>query len=104
MYEGDPASVDALPGGPQWRAVLEQIPESERHLAIHEEHLVTVTDRDRPLLDGDLLKAFTWTGEASEVRARIDALGESGATEILYAPMGPDISRELRTFMEMATA
>ena len=54
-----------------------------------------VTERDRPLLDGDLLKAFTWTGEAAEVRTRIDALGDTGATEILYAPMGPDVPREL---------
>jgi len=104
MYEGDPASVDGLPGGVEWRKRLEEIPAAERHLAIHDEHLVTVTERDRPLLDGDLLKAFTWTGEAAEVRPRIDALAESGATEILYAPMGPDIPRELRTFLEMATA
>ena len=58
-----------------------------------------VTERDRPLLDGDLLKTFTWTGEAAEVRMRIDALSAAGATEILYAPMGPDVERELRTFM-----
>jgi 5,10-methylenetetrahydromethanopterin reductase len=103
MYEGDPASVDSLPGGVEWRKRIEELPAAERHLAIHEEHLVTVTERDRPLLDGDLLKAFSWTGEAKEVRPRIDALAEAGATEILYAPMGPDIPRELRTFMEMAT-
>jgi 5,10-methylenetetrahydromethanopterin reductase len=104
MYEGDPASVEALPGGVEWRKRLEEVPADERHLAIHEEHLVTVTERDRPLLDGDLLKSFSWTGEAGEVRMRIDALAEAGATEVLYAPMGPDIPRELRTFMEMATA
>jgi 5,10-methylenetetrahydromethanopterin reductase len=103
MYEADPASVDGLPGGPEWRARLEQIPAAERHLAIHEDHLVRVTERDRPLLDGDLLKGFSWTGEAAEVRMRIDALADAGATEILYAPMGPDVPRELRTFMEMAT-
>jgi len=104
MYEGDPASVGALPGGVEWRKRLEEVPADERHLAIHEEHLVSVTERDRPLLDGDLLKAFSWTGEAAEVRMRIDALGEAGATEILYAPMGPDVPRELGAFMEMATA
>ncbi len=104
MYEGDPASVDALPNGVEWRKQLEEVPEAERHLAIHEDHMVSVTERDRPLLDGDLLKAFTWTGEAAEVRARIDALAAAGATELLYAPMGPDVPRELRTFMEMATA
>jgi 5,10-methylenetetrahydromethanopterin reductase len=104
MYEGDPASVEALPGGSEWRKQLEEVPADERHLAIHDEHLVSVTERDRPLLDGELLKAFSWTGEAPEVRMRIDALGAAGATEILYAPMGPDVPRELRTFMEMATA
>ena len=104
MYEGDPASVDSLPGGTEWRKHLEEVPEEERHLAIHKDHLVTVTDRDKPLVDGDLLKAFTWTGEADEVRPRIDALADAGATEILYAPMGPDIGRELQTFMEMATS
>jgi 5,10-methylenetetrahydromethanopterin reductase len=104
MYEGDPSSVDGLPGGPEWRAELEKIPESERHLAVHRDHLVRVTERDRPLLDGDLLKAFTWTGEAAEVRMRIDALAEAGATEILYAPMGPDVPRELDAFLKMATA
>jgi 5,10-methylenetetrahydromethanopterin reductase len=104
MYEGDPSSVDGLPGGPEWRAELEKIPEPERHLAVHRDHLVQVTDRDRPLLDGDLLKAFTWTGEAAEVRMRIDALADAGATEILYAPMGPDVPRELDAFLKMATA
>ena len=104
MYEGDPASVDALPGGVEWRKRLEEIPGNERHLAVHDDHLVRVTERDRPLLDGELMKAFTWTGSAPEVRMRIDALAGSGATEILYAPMGPDVPRELRTFMEMATA
>ena len=61
-----------------------------------------LSERDRPLLDGELLTAFTWTGPAPEVRMRIDALAEAGATEILYAPMGPDVPRELRVFMEMA--
>ena len=56
------------------------------------------------MLDGDLLQAFTWTGPAADVRMRIDALADAGATEILYAPMGPDVPRELRTFMEMATS
>jgi hypothetical protein len=63
-----------------------------------------VTELDRPLLDGDLLKAFTYTVLAAEMRMRVDALADAGATEILYAPMGPDVPRELRTFMEMATA
>jgi 5,10-methylenetetrahydromethanopterin reductase len=102
MYEGDPASVDGLPGGAEWRAALEHVPESRRHLAVHEDHLVRVTERDRPLLNGDLLPSFSWTATAADLRMRLDALEASGVTEVLYAPMGPDVRRELRTFAEMA--
>ena len=104
MYEGDPASVDALPGGVEWRKRIEELPEDERHLAVHEDHLVRVTERDAPLLDGDMLKAFTWTGTRAEIKARLDALEAAGATEILYAPMGPDIPRELEAFMSVLAA
>ena len=36
------------------------------------------------------------------MRERLDALEASGVTEILYAPMGPDVPRELTAFAEMA--
>ncbi|HEV3135201.1 MAG TPA: 5,10-methylene tetrahydromethanopterin reductase, partial [Acidimicrobiia bacterium] len=102
MYEADPAAVDSLPGGPEWRAEVEGVPESVRHLTVHEDHLVRVTERDAPLLDGHTLAAFTWTGTRNQLRGRLDELEAAGATEILYAPMGPDISRELRAFAAMA--
>jgi 5,10-methylenetetrahydromethanopterin reductase len=98
MYEGDPASVDGLPGGPEWRATLDAIPEPIRHLSVHEDHLVRVSDRDRALIEPSLLPAFTWTGTADAVRARAEAAAASGVTEVMYAPMGDDIERELRTF------
>lgn len=104
MYEGDPASVEGLPGGIDWRKRIEELPEAERHLAVHEDHLVRVTERDRPLLDGELLKAFTWTGTRADVRARLDGLEAAGTTEVLYGPMGPDVPRELRAFLEAASA
>jgi 5,10-methylenetetrahydromethanopterin reductase len=103
MYESDPSLVESLPGGPEWRATLEQIPEHLRHLALHEDHLVAVTERDRQLLSGEGLTGFTWTGEADALRARLDASAAAGTTEILYAPIGPDVPRELRAFMAMAT-
>ncbi|HEV8207989.1 MAG TPA: LLM class flavin-dependent oxidoreductase, partial [Acidimicrobiia bacterium] len=52
MYEANPAAVDSLPGGPEWRERLESLPASVRHLTVHEDHLVRVTERDAPLLDG----------------------------------------------------
>ncbi len=103
MYESDPELVDSLPGGREWRAALELIPSHTRHLALHEDHIVGVTERDRPLLSGEGLTAFTWTGEADVLRARLDATAEAGTTEILYAPIGPDVPRELRAFMAMAS-
>ena len=104
MYEADPAQVDGLPGGAEWRAELERIPVHLRHLATHEDHLVNVSERDRPLLSGEGLTSFTWTGEADALRARLDATAAAGTTEILYQPCGPDIERELRAFMDMASA
>jgi 5,10-methylenetetrahydromethanopterin reductase len=104
MYEANPAAVDSLPGGPEWRAALEGLPAHVRHLTVHEDHLVRVTERDASLLDGRTLAAFTWTGSARQLRGRLDELEAAGATEILYAPMGPDIRRELRAFAEMAGA
>src|SRR5664279_3379448 len=102
MYESDPELVKSLPGGAEWVAELEQIPPHSRHLALHEDHIVAVTERDRPLLSGEGLLSFTWTGEADVLRARLDATAAAGTTEILYAPIGPDIPRELEAFMTMA--
>jgi 5,10-methylenetetrahydromethanopterin reductase len=102
MYEANPAAVDSLPGGPEWRERLETLPASVRHLTVHEDHLVHVTERDRPLLDGHNLAAFTWTGSSRQLRGRLDELEAAGATEVLYAPMGPDIPRELAAFAAMA--
>lgn len=104
MYESDPALVEGLPGGAAWRASIELVPAHSRHLAIHEGHFWQVTERDRPVLSGEGITSFTWTGQAADVRARLDAAAASGVTEVLYAPMGPDVARELRAFIEMASA
>ena len=103
VYEGNPESVDGLPGGAEWRKRSKRFPRGDALTALHEDHLVRVTERDRPLLNGDLLPAFSWTATAPDLRMRLDALEASGVTEVLYAPMGPDVPRELRTFAEMAT-
>ena len=104
MYEADPEAVDGFPGGADWRAELELVPIHLRHLATHEDHLVNVPERDRPLLSGEGLTNFTWTGEADALRSRLDATAAAGTTEVLYQPCGPDIERELRAFMTMARA
>ncbi len=91
-----------LPGGPEWTERINAIPERRRHLEIHRGHLVELNEHDRRVVDGDAVRALTFTGEAAELRGRLDHLIESGATEIAFQPAGPDIARELRAFADMA--
>jgi 5,10-methylenetetrahydromethanopterin reductase len=104
LYErGGAAAVDGLPGGPEWRAALEELPAERRHLATHEGHLVELSDRDRTALAAGtaaMIPAFTLTGTAEEVGARVAALAEAGVTEVAFQPGGPDVERELRTLAE----
>jgi 5,10-methylenetetrahydromethanopterin reductase len=102
IYETGGTAVDNFPGGATWRAAVEAVPPHIRHLALHELHLVGVTERDRPLLNAEMLTQFTWTGTASALRARLRDVAAAGATEVLYAPMGPDVPRELRAFARTA--
>jgi 5,10-methylenetetrahydromethanopterin reductase len=104
IYEGNPADVEGLPGGVEWRARIEAIPDAERHLALHEDHFVAVTERDRSVVTGEVVRMFTWTDEAPALRTRLDALAAGGATEVLFAAGGPDVERELRAFHAMAVA
>ena len=101
MYErGGAAGVDALPGGRGWREAVEAHPENERHLAIHEGHLVKANPRDEPYV-ADLIpmaSAGALTGTAEQVAARVRDLATAGVTEVAYQPAGSDIERELRAF------
>ena len=104
-WEASPEAVDGFPGGAEWRAKLESIrPEGERHLAVHEGHATTVTDLDRILVEaaGEGVVGLGWVAEADGIRAKISEAEAAGTTEIIYAPSGPDIARELRVFAEVA--
>jgi 5,10-methylenetetrahydromethanopterin reductase len=95
------AGVDALPGGAAWRAAIEAVPPERRHLAIHEGHCVEVPARERGLLDPQV-GVFTFSGTREELRARWRALEAAGATELAYAPGGPDVERELTEMARVA--
>jgi 5,10-methylenetetrahydromethanopterin reductase len=100
VYERAGDRVDAFPGGRAWREATEAVPESRRHLATHEGHLVAPNDRDLLALDADpgLAASLTLTGTAEDVRRRVEGFAEKGVTEIAYQPAGPDIPRELEAF------
>lgn len=101
IYErGGAAAVDGLPGGRGWREAVEKHPENQRHLAIHEGHLVQANARDEPYV-ADLIpmaSAAALTGTAEQVADWVRRMGAAGVTEVAYQPAGSDIERELRAF------
>jgi 5,10-methylenetetrahydromethanopterin reductase len=85
-----------------WAEEIEKIDSRVRHLAVHDRHLIAVTERDRPYVTGDLVRAFTYTGTRAEIAEKLAASEAAGVTEIAFQPAGPDIPRELRAFAEAA--
>ena len=100
-YEASPSGVDALPGGAAWRAEIEQLPADIRHLAVHEGHLVEVSELDRRHISPQL-GALTLSGTQAQLRERLVSLADEGLTEIVYQPLGSDIPSELDAFAKMA--
>ena len=100
-----PDAVLAMPGGKEWLAVVNRSPERERHLAVHQGHLLRMSDADAAAWRAgshELLRGNTLTGSTREVAAAIRVLVADGATEIQFQPTGPDIRRELERFMAAA--
>lgn len=100
-WEGGGEAVDQLPGGRAWRQAAESVEPERRHLHVHEGHCVAVPARERALLDPSL-GAMTWSGSEGDLRARFEELARAGASELAYAPAGPDIPRELRAMARVA--
>lgn len=94
-YEGAGETVDNLPGGRGWREEIERFPEASRHLHVHEGHCVEANAIDRRHMNPQLAP-ITFTGTPEELRRRAAGLAAQGVSEIVYAPMGRDLPRELR--------
>jgi 5,10-methylenetetrahydromethanopterin reductase len=100
-----PDAVAEMPGGKEWLEVVDRSPERERHLAVHQGHLLRMSDADAAAWEAGshaLLPGNTLTGSSEEVAAAIRTLADDGATEIQFQPTGPDIPRELERFMAAA--
>jgi len=98
---GRPGIAD-IPRAEEWRRLIEEIPEQDRHLHTHYGHLTFPNEIDRQVLTGEVIRRYTLTGEVAELQARIADLAKRGVTEVAYQPTGPDIPRELTAFARMA--
>jgi 5,10-methylenetetrahydromethanopterin reductase len=94
--------MGALPGGAEYKALIDALPARTRHLAVHEGHLVAPNALDRTVLTGDAVVALGLAGDAAAQRERLARLEARGVTEVAYQPAGPDIDHELRAFAQVA--
>ncbi|MBO0685850.1 MAG: LLM class flavin-dependent oxidoreductase [Candidatus Dormibacteraeota bacterium] len=100
-YEAGGDRLDQLPGGPQFRALVDGVAEERRHLALHEGHLVHLNELDRQVLSPEFAAEATATGPPELIRERLDRLAAEGFTEVMYQPKG-DVPRELKAFAAVA--
>jgi 5,10-methylenetetrahydromethanopterin reductase len=105
-YEfGGQAAVAGLAGGDAWNDVVNRTAEDRRHLAVHSGHCVELNEADQAAWNSGgstLLTSATLSGTVEEVRGKLGGLADSGVTEIVYQPCGPDVRRELERFLEAA--
>ncbi|MFF1963250.1 LLM class flavin-dependent oxidoreductase [Streptomyces sp. NPDC058232] len=97
--------VAQLPGGAEWLAAIGRTPEAERHLAVHHQHLVSLSSADEEAWQAGSWSAVsmtTVTGTAAQVAEHLSTLARQGVTEIVYQPTGPDIAGELERFANVA--
>jgi 5,10-methylenetetrahydromethanopterin reductase len=97
--------VTALPGGDVWLETINQTPFGERHLAVHDQHLIALNRADSAAWAAGSWHAVTQTtlsGTAHDVGRRVKEIAAQGVTEIIYQPTGPDIPGELAAFYAAA--
>ena len=88
---------ELVPGLDEWLEAYADVPDDERHLAMHDLHLVAINERDRPFVTPEVLTARGLVYTPSELRDRVAAAEAAGATEIAYQPAG-DVPAELEAF------
>ena len=94
--------VEALPGGAEWLAAYEEVPADERHLAIHDLHLIAVNERDKAVITPEVMTMLGVAWSPAQLRENLAQQEAAGITEIVYQPAGSDIERELTTYIEAA--
>jgi 5,10-methylenetetrahydromethanopterin reductase len=97
--------VAQLPGGQEWLKAITAQPERERHLAVHDQHLVGLNQADEAAWAAGgwhAIPATTITGSPARITAQLARYAAQGITEIIYQPSGPDLTGELKRFITLA--
>jgi 5,10-methylenetetrahydromethanopterin reductase len=84
-----------------WLDTINESPSQDRHLAVHDQHLVALNHADTVAWAAGSWNAIgqtTLTGTADQIGRRVGELVAEGITEIIYQPTGPDIPGELEAF------
>lgn len=105
-WQRSPTAVDRLPGGAKRREQVErEQPPELGHTIVHEGHIIRLLERDRSIAAaaGPALLDIGWSGDAASIRTRFTQAADSGVTEVVYIPAGPDIARELTAFAAAAS-
>jgi 5,10-methylenetetrahydromethanopterin reductase len=93
--------VTTLPAGDIWLDTINQTPPEDRHLAVHDQHLIALNHADTDAWAAGSWRAIpqtTLTGTAHDIGRRVRDIAAQGITEIIYQPAGPDIPAELEAF------
>lgn len=101
-FTTDPDSLAELPNGAAWRASVERVEASVRHLSVHRGHNLDVSNGHDALVDVSNAKQTTFTGTRAELRDRLAQLEAGGATGVIFGTTGYDVERELRAYAEVA--
>ncbi len=101
-YSFDPKGVRALPNGEAWLASVERADEKIRHLSVHRDHNLDISNGHDRLIDVSAAKQTTFTGTREELRERLAQLEAGRATGIIFGTSGYHVERELRAYAEVA--
>lgn len=101
-FGGDPTT---LPGAEAWLDAVTAHPRTERHLAVHDQHLTDLNAADNTAWNAgswQVITSTTVTGPPDRIRDQLSACARDGIIEIIYQPTGPDILGELEHFITIA--
>nr|WP_280421843.1 LLM class flavin-dependent oxidoreductase [Nocardia carnea] len=103
FHFGDQGPLAGTPELARHQAVIGEVDETRRHLALHRGHLIEPNDVDLKFMTPEVI------GRAATIRTRegwaeyLTDLKKAGAAGVLYQPAGPDIPYELNAFREAAS-